>query len=62
MKEFMHKHPILTYMLAGSAIKGVVTIVKVVAYAITGKDKILEDSINISVNSPKSEDQEEETT
>ena len=41
MKEMFIKRPIVSLLLGCCAIKGIVTIAKIVGYAITGKQEIL---------------------
>lgn len=50
MKEFMLKHPILSYLLGAAAIEGVVKIVRTVSYAISGKEGLAPNQVKISYN------------
>lgn len=52
MKEWAIKHPILTFLLAGEVVTGIVSIVS----AITGKGVV-----HVDINAPETKDTQEET-
>ena len=58
MKEFIAKHPILSFVLATSAIDGAVKIVKTVCYAITGREALAPSYVKFNLG--KNEDKEPE--
>ena len=60
MKEFMTKHPILSFLLATSAIDGVVKVVKTVCYAITGREALAPSYVKFNID--KDADKETKVT